>query len=82
MKIIPLSRASITCCLGKVITGANDVSHHPLVELVNVTRDRAVGDLAPVAQDDHSVTYLVNIFQAVTDHDDRTALCLEFPHQI
>src|SRR3972149_2355257 len=77
-----LSRASVNCSLGKVITGANDVGHHPLVELVNVTGDGTVADLAPVAQHHHSVAHRVDIFQAVTDDDDRTALRLELPHQI
>src|SRR3972149_3127839 len=72
-----LSRASVNCSLGKVITGANDVGHHPLVELVNVTGDGTVADLAPVAQHHHSVAHRVDIFQAVTDDDDRTALRVE-----
>ena len=43
-----LQRVSVNCYLGKIITGANYVGHHPLAELVNITGDRIVADFAPV----------------------------------
>jgi hypothetical protein len=47
--MIPIPpRILVNCDLGKIITGANYVGHHPLAELVNITGDRIVADFAPV----------------------------------
>src|SRR4030065_1144356 len=66
---------------GEVVSGTEDVGHDSLAKLVNVALPRCCGPLPPLAQDDHTVAHLVDIFQAVADDDDGGALGLELSHQ-
>src|SRR5690606_21941418 len=67
---------------GVVIACSNHISYNSFAKIMQVALDGRVAYLAPMPQHDHAVTNPEDVFQPVTDDDDRGALRLKLLHQV